>query len=85
MGIIQQSGIDYEFRTTIYAGLHSEDDVLEIAGYLNNTGAYALQQVRYGKTLDKELKKVTPLDLPRLKGRINERYPSIAVAIKAET
>lgn len=83
--LICQSGIAYEFRTTIYSALHTEDDLLTIAGYLEGTGNYALQQVRYEKTLANNLEQTAPLNLHRLKKRILEQYPSLNVLIKAET
>ena len=80
--IIQDSGIDHEFRTTIYSALHNEDDVISIAGYLRPGEAYALQQVRYEKTLSPNLEQAPPLDLDKIKLMIQSRFPEVKVEIK---
>jgi pyruvate formate lyase activating enzyme len=41
--IIQKSGIDHEFRTTVVPGIHAKEDVVEIAKCLGQ-GKYVLQQ-----------------------------------------
>lgn len=46
IGLIKNSGLDYEFRTTIVADLLSENDILEIAKYLKGAKRYYLQQYR---------------------------------------
>jgi len=81
--MIQDCGLDHEFRTTIYSALHTEDDILSIAGYLKPEESYALQQVRYEKTLSPNLEQTPPLDLPQLKAKIIARFPSLRVEIKA--
>lgn len=81
--MIQECGIDHEFRTTIYAAKHSEDDILTIAGYLKPNESYALQQVRYEKTLEANLERAQPFDLLTLQQRIRERYPHLNVEVKA--
>lgn len=81
--MIQDSGIDHEFRTTIYSALHTPDDILAIAGYLKAGEAYALQQIRYEKTLTPNLTRTNPLDLPVLKEQILKWYPELRVEIKA--
>ncbi|MDA0208300.1 MAG: anaerobic ribonucleoside-triphosphate reductase activating protein [bacterium] len=80
--IIQDGGIDHEFRTTIYSTLHNEDDVISIAGYLRPGEAYALQQVRYEKTLSPNLEQASPLDLDKIKLMIQSRFPEVKVEIK---
>lgn len=42
--IIKNSSIEYEFRTTVVPGIHSKEDVLEIAGQLKGTKKYVLQK-----------------------------------------
>ena len=41
--LIRESGLDYEFRTTIVRELHSIDDMVEIAEWLKGCQAYYLQ------------------------------------------
>ena len=80
--IIQDCGIDHEFRTTILSPLHNEDDILSIAGYLRSGESYALQQVRYEKTLASNLDQGSQLDLNKIKDLIQGLLPEIKVTIK---
>jgi len=50
--LIKNSGIDYEFRTTVLPALHSEQDIIEIGKWLVGSKKYFLQQFRAEKTLD---------------------------------
>ncbi len=43
--LIMESGVDYEFRTTVVPQL-SLDDIAEMAGYIQGAKSYALQQYR---------------------------------------
>ncbi len=43
MEIIKESGIDYEFRTTVVSGMHERADILNIARYLEGSKRYTLQ------------------------------------------
>ena len=43
ISIIENSGIDYEFRTTVVAQLHSEQDFFEIANLLSCQSPYYIQ------------------------------------------
>ena len=49
--LLMQSGIPYEFRTTVVKELHSEDDLLTIGRWLNGARAYYLQSFRDSETL----------------------------------
>jgi pyruvate formate lyase activating enzyme len=84
LALLQASGVPVEFRTTLYSALHTQDDVLTIAGYLRDSGSYALQQVRYQKTLKTNLPQSSPFDLESLKQKIEALYPNLCVTIKAE-
>lgn len=44
--LLKSSGIDYEFRTTVVKGLHSEQDFHDIADWLSGSKAYYLQSFR---------------------------------------
>lgn len=59
--IIIDSGIDYEFRTTLIPGLISASDVEEIARSLVPAKRYRLQQFRSKDTLDESFLKLKPL------------------------
>lgn len=43
---LMESGIDYEFRTTVVAELHREEDFIHIGEWLQNAKAYYLQAYR---------------------------------------
>jgi len=50
--IIQNSGIDYEFRTTFVKGIHSIEDAQDIAQTIKGSNKYYIQNFRPGKTID---------------------------------
>ncbi len=50
--LIKNSGIDYEFRTTVLPALHNDTDIMEIGKWLQGSKKYFLQQFRPEKTLD---------------------------------
>src|SRR3989344_4347363 len=58
--IIKNSGVDYEFRTTVVPGVHNKEDILEIAKWIRGVRRYYLQNFRAEKTLDPDLEKVKP-------------------------
>jgi len=65
--IIRNSGIDYEFRTTVVPKYFKKKDALAIGKWLKGSKRYYLQQFRKGKTLDKALGKVEPYPSEKLK------------------
>ncbi|MDP2926618.1 MAG: anaerobic ribonucleoside-triphosphate reductase activating protein [bacterium] len=58
--IIKNSGVEYEFRTTCVPGIHSREDILQIARNIAPARAYFLQSFRPEKTLNSKLEKVRP-------------------------
>ena len=46
INIIQSSGIDYEFRTTLIKEFHNETNITNIANWLNDPKHYYLQKFR---------------------------------------
>ena len=59
--LIKKSGIDYEFRSTIVQGLHSEDDIIKMAQDIAPAKKYFLQQFRNEKgTLNPAFAKSQP-------------------------
>lgn len=80
--LIQESGVPHEFRTTMYPGMHTEDDILNIASQLNVGERYAVQPIRYGKTLDKHLKTFPQVDTDRLATRIRDAHPDIELVVR---
>ena len=56
--IIRDSGIDYEFRTTVVKGQLSESDIVEIAKSIGGAKRYFLQRFRSDVTLDPRFRKM---------------------------
>lgn len=54
--LIKNSGIDYEFRTTVVPKFHKKEDIVKIAEWLKGSKKYFLQQFYPTKTLDDCLK-----------------------------
>jgi pyruvate formate lyase activating enzyme len=54
--LIKNSGIDYEFRTTVVPKFHKKEDFTKIAEWLKGSKKYFLQQFYPTKTLDDCLK-----------------------------
>lgn len=46
ISIIENSGIDYEFRTTVVKELHSQEDFLEISEMLSSSSPYFIQSFK---------------------------------------
>jgi len=65
--IIRNSGIDYEFRTTVVPKYFKKKDVLAIGKWLKGSKSYYLQQFRPENTLDKTLENVEPYPPEKLK------------------
>ena len=65
--IIRNSGVDYEFRTTVIPKYFKKKDALAIGKWLKGSKSYYLQQFRKEKTLDKTLEKVEPYPPEKLK------------------
>ncbi|MFZ5559652.1 MAG: anaerobic ribonucleoside-triphosphate reductase activating protein [Patescibacteria group bacterium] len=74
--IIKNSGIDYEFRTTIVPGLVGKEDVERMGEWLKGAKNFALQQFQNKKVLDKSFEKIQPYPEGTLKEfkKILEKY-----------
>lgn len=80
--LIMNSGIDYEFRTTVVPGLHEEKDFDKIAVWIDGAKKYYLQEYRDFKILDPKLKKKTQgktLDLEKIKNKIQKHFGKMEV------
>jgi pyruvate formate lyase activating enzyme len=64
---IIRSGVEHEFRTTVYPGAVDADDLPRIARSLRGGRLYALQQFRPGRTLDATASDVAPYDTRALR------------------
>lgn len=58
--IIRNSGIDYEFRTTVVPTVHTKEDILQIARETSPAKKYFLQNFRPKKTIDPKFEKIKP-------------------------
>ena len=58
--IIQNSGIDYEFRTTVVPTIHKKEDIIEIVRLISTTKKYYLQNFRPEKSINKKFGKIKP-------------------------
>jgi len=67
INIIRNSGVDYEFRSTVTPKYFKKGDALAIGKWLKGSKQFYLQQFRPGKTLDKALEKVKPYPPEKLK------------------
>jgi pyruvate formate lyase activating enzyme len=70
--------IDYEFRTTVAGGIHTEDDLRDIGRWLRGAKRYVLQCYEdQGKILDenrREEMKKKPIDLIWARDFLQEKY-----------
>jgi len=60
--ILKNSGIDYEFRTTIVPGVHTQEDIVKIAHWIRPARKYFLQKFRPEKTIDPMFEEKTAFD-----------------------
>jgi pyruvate formate lyase activating enzyme len=59
--LLKDSGIDFEFRTTVVPKIHSKKDFLQIAKWIGGDNIkYYLQQFRPEKTLDPSFERLKP-------------------------
>ena len=57
---IMESGIEYEFRTTIVPSLHTADDVVSIARSIKGARKYCLQNFVNKQAMKPEFRKIAP-------------------------
>jgi len=58
--IIKNSGLDYEFRTTVVPTIHQKEDILQIARTISPAKKYYLQGFRPGKNISPKFEKTKP-------------------------
>lgn len=64
--IIMNSGLDYEFRTTVVPSLHTRREILKIAKTIRGAKKLALQNFLNYETLNPEFKKIKPYSIEKL-------------------
>lgn len=80
--LLKRGLVDYEFRTTVVPGIHTEKDFLEIAEWLAGAEKYFLQEYRDRKILNPGLRKKTAgkiLDLDKIKTKIADKISSVEI------
>ncbi len=70
--ILKNSGLDYEFRTTVVPGFHTEDSVIAIAKTIGPAKKYYLQGFRAEKNMDPLMTKTRPYPEAVLKEMANK-------------
>jgi len=58
ISLIMNSDLNYEFRTTVIPGMHSEKDIEEITKYITDANLFVLQKFLPENALDVKLKKL---------------------------
>jgi len=58
--LLEESPIEYEFRTTVVPGLHTEDTLKRIIGYFSKPVKYAIQQFKPISTNNPTYEKIIP-------------------------
>ncbi len=82
VGLIMNSRLPYEFRTTVVPGIHEEKDFLEIAKWIKGAKTYYLQEYREKIILDPKLKNKTKgktLDLKKIKKSIEKNFKKVDI------
>ncbi len=81
--LIQTSSVPHEFRTTVYPALHAQEDLWSIAEQLQDGERYALQAIRYEKTLQADLRRTEALDLEAVAEYIRTKRPDLKIEVRA--
>ena len=82
VAMIMKSGLPYEFRTTVVPGIHTEKDFDAVADWIDGADAYYLQEYRSGKTIDKNMDKITSgksIDLEKIGQKIGKRFKKFGI------
>ena len=77
--IIRNSGVPYEWRTTVLPGVHTEDDFVKMAESFIPGEQYYLQAINYKVTLSKDLNRSVTLDVGKIAERLRKTYPELLV------
>lgn len=80
--IIQTSGIDHEFRTTVCPGVHSAEDFSEMVGYLQDGEKYFIQETRFTKVLDPSIARTTDFRVNELVAQLQKKYPNVSIGAR---
>lgn len=74
ISIIENSGIDYEFRTTIVKEFHSTQDIKEILSYISSNSNYYIQNFKNSNDVfNRNLSSFSEKELIEMKNKINNK------------
>lgn len=74
ISIIENSGIDYEFRTTIVKEFHSTQDIKEILSYISSNSNYYIQNFKNSNDVfNRNLSSFSENELVEMKNEINNK------------
>lgn len=75
INIIENSNIDYEFRTTITKEFHTLDDIVEIRNMLSKKSKYYIQNFKNSDgVMDKSLTSFQISELEEMKKELNDEF-----------
>lgn len=79
--LIRQSGLPYEFRTTVVPAIHTKDDFVRIGEWLHGSRAYYLQEFRPQRTIDPSLGQegAKKLDLDEIREMLKTHFGKVEV------
>ena len=78
INIIENSNIDYEFRTTVVKEYHSIDDIKSILSYIKSDSKYYIQNFNLNDgVLNKNLNKINEEDLKNIKKELITKHQNI--------
>lgn len=80
--LIEESGIAYEFRTTVWGDVHKKEDLIAIAQSLPRGAQYALQPVRSVVTLSTKIMFTPGVNLDEAVKEIVTLRPDLQVEIR---
>jgi len=66
--LLRNAGVNFEFRTTVVPALHTAEDIVEIARYLEGCDKYTLQQFNPRITLAPGYARVIPFSKEEMQG-----------------
>ena len=75
--IIINSGVDYEFRTTLVPTILAKKDVVKICSFIKNANLFCLQKFNPENALNKEFQKLRPFEENEVNSIIEECLPHI--------
>jgi pyruvate formate lyase activating enzyme len=81
-GIVRNSGIEYQFRTTYVPGLVGKEDARGIGRWLKGSESYAVQNFRPKKCLDKAFESRVPYskeEIEEIAGVAREFFKKVVV------